>query len=257
MRTSALAALVLSVSVSSAMAQDFKVTTKVFVDDGKRPVRENDTFFYGGRVFDSLAPHRAEFTVLDVRTGRIILLDASRKVKATLSLEGEGGLTGFTAQLKARAGQVKDDFFLNPQFDQTYDEATGELTLSSDRMSYRVRTSKPRYPQAVAQYREFADWFARLNAVRPRNLPPFARLKLNEALATRRRLPEEVELTLVDGNKRLSIRAEHDTYWVLSRSDVKRCETIAGYVAEFKSLPLTQFLLPAKSVAGKPTTEKR
>ena len=93
---------------------------------------------------------------------------------------------------------------------------------------------------ADEQFREFADWYARLNAIRPGNLPPFGRLELNEALARRQLVPEEIDRTIVlDGRfgaKKVKACSRQSFVWTLSGTDRKRVEKAGRLMAELQEI---------------------
>jgi hypothetical protein len=137
----------------------------------------------------------------------------------------------------------------------SFDEQSDWLTLSSKVLTYRMRGSAPKQASAVETYRQFADWYARLNATRPGNLPPFARLELNKATAARGLIPEEVELTVVPPNlltgRKLVVRSHHLVNWLLSNTDRKRVDEAGKYLADFQTVGFREYRNTAP-LAAKP-----
>ena len=111
-----------------------------------------------------------------------MLLDPQRKVKTTLTTQE---LLQTTAAIKSQAQELDGlfAFAADPQFNREVDVPEGWLTLSSSLLTYRVKGMEPEPADVVGAYRDFADWYARLNATRPGNLPPFPRMELNRLLA--------------------------------------------------------------------------
>ena len=110
-------------------------------------------------------------------------------------------------------------------------------------------------PEVVAAFRYFADQFARLNALRPGNLPPGARLELNKALAERKLLPLEIARTIPPANplvnplaKKLVVRSRHLPNWSLSGEDRKKIDRAGTYLAQFSSVSFEEY----RSASGKP-----
>lgn len=236
-----------------SLGQEFRVETDVFIGTQKKPVAQNLTIFTSGLVYDFPLMGPSEIAVLDPTRGRFVLLDTQRKVKSTLTTQE---LLEYTASIKAQAQDADGvvGFAVSPQFDQTFDESTGWLTLSSKPMTYRLKGLKPKQPAAVEVYRQFADWYARLNATRPGNLPPFARLELNKAAAARGLVPEEVELTVVSGSlggKRLAVRSRHMINWLLSNTDRKRVEEAGDFLVNYQSIKYPEYR-SAERLAAKP-----
>ena len=81
-----LAAAVAGSMVQRAVADDFRIETKVFAGKETVPVSEDLTLFRGEQVYDFLSKPR-EITVFDKPRSRVILLDPARRVKAEVSME--------------------------------------------------------------------------------------------------------------------------------------------------------------------------
>jgi len=221
---------------------DFRVETDVFVDDTKDPVSETLTLFSGDLVYDFLLSEPEEITILDVRRSRIVLLDKARRIKTTLTTDE---LRQFTAALKFLASDTENKEVFEPQFVQQFDKASGELVLSGVMITYRVLGIEPKHPGVSRKYREFADWYARLNAARFRNLPPFARIELNRSLAEKGLLPKEVSRTVVTPqpliDKKTTAHSRHTFVWSLSNSDRKRIENVGTYQASYKTVSFPEY----------------
>ena len=113
-------------------------------------------------------------------------------------------------------------------------------------MNYRAIVTTAENAAMAAQYREFSDWYARLNAILiPGSRPPFARLKLNEALGRREAIAREVILTISvikDGNRRPStIRSEHNLSFSIAPADVERIERARQAMTSYKLVPFDKF----------------
>jgi len=235
-----------------AMGEDFRIETDVFLGAEKEPVAQSVTLFSGGLVYDFPLIGPQEITVFDASRGRFILLDVPRKTKATLLTQE---LLEITAAIKVQAQELDGVFAFaaDPQFKREYDEQAGWLTLSSSLLSYRAKGVKPQVPEAAATYRDFADWYARLNATRPGNLPPFARLELNRVLGERQEVPEEVELTVEPKNRwagrKLVVHSRHIFNWRLSNTDRKRIDTAGSYMADFEAVGFQEYRQPLQLAA--------
>lgn len=220
-----LAALVAIMISVPAQAENFRVTTEI--SEGDTVHSASNTIFFQGRVFDSSDPDGNEFTVYDPTLKRIRLINIKEKIQTQLPTDA---VARFTAQLKLRAPQLKDAFFLEPNFKDESNEQ--RIRLAAPQLTYEAETTSAKFPGAVEEYRSFADWICQLNAMNPRNLPPFPRMELNQALHARKSLPLAVRLRLpIDGNERV-IESKHRYYWVLSRKDRELCERIGGYLAD-------------------------
>lgn len=243
----ALSLLATQLPALPATGDEFRIETDVFLGTEKEPVAQSVTLFSGGLVYDFPLIGPQEVTVFDGSRGRFILLDVPRKTKTTLLTQE---LLEITAAIKVQAQELDGVFAFaaDPQFKQEVDASEGWLTLSSNLLSYRAKGVKPQLPEAAATYREFADWYARLNATRPGNLPPFARLELNRALAERQEVPEEVELTVEPKNRwagrKVVIRSRQIFNWRLSNTDRKRIDTAGSQMADFEAVSFQEYRQP-------------
>lgn len=225
-------------------AQEFRIETDVLLGDEPKPVAQNLTLFTNGLVYDFPLVGREEITVFDAGRGRFVMLDVQRKVKTTVTTQH---LLEYAAAVRVHAEKMDGAFAFaaNPKFDQSFDEANGEVVLASEQLTYRAKGSKPKSDAVNQQYQQFADWYARLNGIRPGSLPPFARMELNDALAERGWIPEQVHLT-VTGNDRLikrrvELRSKHRINWRLSKTDRAKIEKAGDYMASFQSVSLSEY----------------
>jgi hypothetical protein len=230
---------------SAALADDFRIETKVFSGRGKTPVSQNVTLFCAGLVYDFLSqPDRV--AVFDKARGRFILLDPERKVKAEVTTDEVMTFTEKAQSMASRSSQAFLKFAADPDFDVKFSES-GELDLSSEYLTYRLQTVPAASPEAVRQYREFSDWYARLNAMsNPGSTPAAARLSVNEELADRGLLPSEVHLTIPARPpitpRAVSMRTEHHVSWRLLQRDHDRISETANQLTAFKKIDLDEYL---------------
>lgn len=238
-----MAASAVSTYPKFTLAQDFRIETSVYVDEEPEPISQTLTLFSGGVVYDFFLSDSHEITVFDPKRERLILLDTKRQLKTTLSTTS---ILDFIAQMRNRLTEEQKKFLLAPSMQVTADDATGTITLDGERVRYRVQGVAPKFPQAAESYRQFADWYARLNAMRVGNLPPFARLQLNSALAEKSLIPIEIERNVVL-KKTLSeseqtLRSRHSAVWSLSASDRSRIDAAGNYMAAFRPVTFTEFI---------------
>ncbi len=250
--------LFVAVAPRGAHGEDFRVETKVFNGKDAKPASENLTLFCAGKVYDFLsepagdekgAVEHKQISILDAHANRMVLLDPDRHVRTELKCDR---LIEITGSLKAVAVQSNNAFLrfaAEPKFSETVGSTGDELTFSSPVMTYRVRTKKANSSEAVRQYCEFCDVYARLNvATSPGAPPPFPRLALDEALGKRELVPSEVELTINEGrlgSKPIVRRSEHLFHWRLLESDQRRIEDAADALAKFDLVDLDDYLHPA------------
>jgi hypothetical protein len=255
---------------AAALAQDFRIDTEVFIGaetekKGKEPVAETLTIFANGMVYDFLLTDSREITLFDPSRGRFNLLDESRQVKTSLSTQD---VLEYVLAFESHAAQSKDrlfEFAARPQFQTTTEEVQQggqsmvKISLTGTPLSYVALGQRPQQPEVVRPYHQFADWFARLNAARPGNLPPGARLALNQALADQGLLPLEVTRTIITSGtfgreRKLEARTRHLVNWTLSGEDRKRIEHAGDCLVTFQEVSFDQYraTTPATAPAKQP-----
>jgi hypothetical protein len=233
----------LALAATPIMAEDFRIETKIYVGDAKQPASETTTLFHDKAVYDFIgSPEQIAVFIKPsgAKPGRFILLDTGYNLKTVLSTEQ---LTGAMDKLRNWAGQQSDPFLqfaANPKFNESFESGNGKLVLASHVESYSVMTRKAEHPQALAQYREFLDWYARLNTLLSAGPPPEPRLRLNEALARHKVVPLKVELTR-SGEKE-PVRAEHQFTWRLSSDDRARVDDVRSSITSYREVPNEEFL---------------
>lgn len=187
---------VLLAAAQPAAGEDFRLDNEVYSGDRKVADSRSTTIFADGLVYDFL-DQPAESIVLDLVGGRFALLDPTRRVRAELTT---ADVLAFCQRLQQRAATQDDPylkFLAAPQFEQRYEAARNELTLSSAWMTYQLVLAEAPGPEIARQVRDFSDWYARLNALlNPGTRPPAARLAVDAALAARDAVAREVRLTV-------------------------------------------------------------
>jgi hypothetical protein len=229
-------------------AGGFRIETKVFVGDEETPVSTTTTLFLDSVVYDFLAEPE-QIAVFRKpgggKPGRFILLDPERRVRTELSTDQ---LAGAMNKLRNWASRQKDPFLkfaANPQFEESFDRDTGQLLLASHEESYAIETAPADEPGALADYREFLDWYTRLNALLSAGPPPEPRLQVNAALARYQIVPVKVELTRA-GEKE-PLRAEHEFTWLLSKADQARIDDACASLAAYRPVENEEFLKPVRA----------
>jgi hypothetical protein len=223
----------------NAWAEGFRIETKIFVGDEEEPVSKSTTLFLDGVAYDFLA-EPAQTAVFRKpsggKPGRFILLSDEHQLRTEFSTDQ---LSGAMEKLRTWASRQTDPFLqfaANPEFEESFEPGSGQLVLASHLENYSVTTKPIDDPQSLAEYRQYLDWYTRLNALLAAPpLPPEPRLRLNEALARHKAIPLAVELTRA-GEKE-PIRAEHDFTWRLSQDDMARIDGVRASLASYKTVP--------------------
>lgn len=247
-------AFAMTLATTARSAEEFRCDTEIFVAAEKEPVQATLTIFTGAVVYDFLLGKKAEateITVYDLGRGQLTLLDTRRKLRTTIATDDLLKFTAAFKTVKAESDLFK--FCSQPEFAETF--AENKLTLASKQLTYRADCLQPEQEGAAHQYRQFADWSARLNGMRPGNLPPFPRLKLNESLVSQGMLPADIERTIstthFTGRRTETIRSSHRFNWTLSRSDRERRDKVDDLLIEYKPASVEDYLGLMKAIAGK------
>jgi hypothetical protein len=227
----------------ASLAEDFRIETKIFIGKEEEPASTTTTLFQRGVVYDFLSEPEQIAVFRKAgggKSGRFILLDRERRVRTELSTDQ---LAGAMNKLKNWAGRQNDDFLkfaANPQFEETFDRSTGQLLLASRAESYTIKTEPVDTPESLAEYREFLDWYARLNTLLSGGPPPEPRLQVNAALARYQVVPTSVEL--VRAGEKEKLRAEHEFTWLLSKEDLSRIDDACASLAAYRPVSNEEFL---------------
>jgi hypothetical protein len=231
--------------------ESFRVDNAVYAEGKEEPVSRSVTIFYDDSVYDCMkTPDEVvvfETDKTNKTAGRFVLLNEARQIRAEVTAEKVAELF---KQLRPEAAKARDPlvrFLAAPKFEQQYDEAAGELTLSSPLIRYRVTLAPEKNTDIVQQYHEFSDWYARLNVMMaPKSLPPFGRLEVNARIAERKALPSQVILTYTAGTetenpKQFSRRSAHQIVYLLTSSDLDRVAKARKQMQSFKLIPIDQY----------------
>lgn len=238
--------IVLIVGSPLANGADFKVATKVFVgEEAEEPVSENTTRFRGGLVYD-FASDGGAISIFNTETGRFILLDKTRRIKTELSTRE---LLAYAQWVRNKSKEADDKllrFCCSPNFKVEPAEGPHTWKFGSDVLTYRVTYDDSVDEEIAGQYRNFCDWFARLNSLtHPGSIPPFARMEVNAHLEQHRAVPAQVYLNVAPhprfGKRELFVRSEHDFRPGLTNSDVTEIEKAERYLVTFKATSLETY----------------
>jgi hypothetical protein len=230
---------------SPAAEEGFRVESKVFVGNDKEPKAESTTVFCQGVIYDYLR-NPPETIVLDPARGRFVLLDPNRRVRTELTTQEVVALNENLRHWTATQTDAFLKFLGAPKFEEQSDERTAEVTFQSPWMTYRVATIDAESDAIAQQYRDFTDWYARLNTrLNPGYKFVFARLALNESLQKRRQLPREITLTVQPKRaltfQKTIIRSEHQFVFRLVESDRDRMAQTGQFMAIFQPVDFTEY----------------
>jgi hypothetical protein len=146
---------------------------------------------------------------------------------------------------------------LNPKFQESYDEKSHVLRMTSPFLTYEIKCATDATPAHIEAYLAYTDWAARLKCVtQPQSMLPEPRLAVNEALRRRQLLPIKVTLQ-TDQQNGLNVQAEHKFSWTLDGDNMKvirDCDKQRD-ARDMKSVSPEQFF--EQPTASKKTDERR
>jgi len=229
--------------------------------DAAKPLSRSTTYFTDNWICDVMhLEGRGEDLVLLIDRG-----NSSATIVGGHSVGGDSSpvacTVSFDEVLRTVAALTTVDqpplvrFASSPNFQTSWYADGKQLQMLAEPISYRVQVidkvasapvvesggagesgeslqpSESEFARRAADYREFADWSARISATRLGGLPPAARLELNRQLATRHELPERVEVTRAwQGSEKVTFFSTHSYAWQLGskeRSELEKWKTRA------------------------------
>jgi hypothetical protein len=241
-------AVVLTLVAGTASAENFHVESKVYEVGGKnkKPITEITTVFADDVVYDFLTDPQGgrdpETTIVDVRRGRLIVLDPQRRIMTEVPTKT---VQDFIGKVRVEAAGSKDpllNFLSNPEFKES--EHDGELEFDSPWMIYRLKTEAAKSDEVSRQYGEFSHWSCQTNVlINPGTLPPFGRMVVSEKLEERKLLPTEVYMTISPKGpaKPLVLRAEHRFVWRLLDKDRDLVNEAQRQMKVFRAVSLADY----------------
>ncbi len=242
--------LVFASMAAPLFAQDFRMDTDIFIGTSKEPVAETLTLFSNSRVYDFMLTDSREIVVFDQGRGEFTLLDEKQQIKTTVTTQEA---LDHAFALKVQASQEPETLFAeaaDPKFEETTEDKTENeqtvsyVKLAGKKIQYDANGARPKFNGAVLSYTDFATWCARLNAMRPGNLPPEARITLNRALAGKGVLPKEITRTItLEGltKKKSEVRSRHLVNWTLSNEDMKRIDRAHDGMVKFQFVEFKEY----------------
>ncbi|MEM7456778.1 MAG: hypothetical protein AAF456_20715 [Planctomycetota bacterium] len=250
--------------IAESSAQEFRIDTDVYLGSGRQPVSHNITLFSDGVIYDfQMSPTTdaapIEIAIFDSRDMSFVLVDPERNMRLEIS---HVELVKMMEGLRQQTSQdEKTSFLINDAFVEDLDIATGIVSLESQWIKYRFHGERPQDASILPAYFQFIVNFSQLNASDPRKLPPFPRMRLNQAIKRYGWIPDTVSVTLEpcelfrDG---ADITAKHTLITELSTTDRERiAETKTRWlgtrsvrIGEYREFETTTSTRQDESVSG-------
>ncbi len=238
-----LLALLVLTFFATAQAEDFRMETFIYVGDDEEFDSRTVSLFHNGVYYDLRGVSHST-TIYSPpqgnQPGRFVLLDPSREIKTEWTTDR---VDGYIAKLTRWAMGHKDVMLRShaaPKFTTTFDEATNNLKLSSEALTYDVDTQPLASPDRARVLFEFYNAFAELNCLTATSLPPGPRLALNRELLDRQIAAVTVRLA-TDDLEKPDLRSEHKLAWLLSKDDLDAIAVVNEQLVKFREVSNAEY----------------
>ncbi|MDG2126495.1 MAG: hypothetical protein P8K08_00730 [Fuerstiella sp.] len=221
--------LLLFALCTPAMSQGLRVSTVVYDagrlnSSGQEPILASSfSLFHNGRAYDYVEA-AGEVVIYDSTGKKFTVINIQRGVSTTILFqelqnmlrERDPKIKEYIRELTAKQSPEAEraarmlEFQLKPEFESSFNPATGLLSLQAPSWKYSVSTREWEDVEQLKRYLTYTDWTARLNyLLHPSSMFPEPRLALNARLREQtNRIPVLVQLDLRP-DERLMLRAEH------------------------------------------------
>lgn len=242
-----------TVATTRAAASAFRVETDVYEEGTgkKEPVMQTLTLFSEGVYYDFAIDPSQAVTVIDPLGGRIIMLSPKRQLKTTFK----------TAQLQAYVSELREKMSGNKDLNklllaaaQVSEPEPNKLRVGDETLAYEATMQAPKDVSMAAQYADFADWSARLNAILPPNFPPYIRLELNRQIALRQQLPAAIYRITKHNKQTVVYRSQLLAIGLLSTEDVGKVQMVGELLQKCKEVDEKEFFSPQAALNNKGAT---
>lgn len=219
---------------AETQSRTFCVNCKIFERASLEAAAEHRILFDQGLVYDLPQIDSRYVTVYDPAAQRVILLDRHTQVQSTLSTSD---LVKITAQARAAATTPGQQEQLGLTAKVVPSKRVIGYSIQFAGAEYHVSPQKPTDPQIAIEYGRFADLASRLNIVRRRGPPPFARMTLNEYLTAAGEIPLETTLTLDRGGQSEEYRSTVEV-GELTDADQATIEEVQGMLSLYREVAI-------------------
>ncbi len=222
---------------------DFRILSKIYVGNEKKPASRNTTLFTSGLVYDCMTHPEEEIVVFDPLRSRFVFLQPRGRVRAELSLKEVSDFV-FRLREKLKGGRGMWAFFANPDFNRVA-LSKEEVTFRGKWLTYDMKTRAAKTPSIANQYADFSNWYTRLNAMKNPGL--LARLPVNEYLKAQGQLPTKIDLTIYRKTalglmkEQARFRSEHVVVHSLSRDDREKIDQIGRWLVQFDPVNYSEY----------------
>ncbi len=232
----------------SSEPSSFRINNKVYIGKETTPTSSSITMFYKGRVYDFLTDPE-ETIIYDPEMQRFLIISSATQTQCSVTVDD---IASFERMMQSALPKIKDEFIrtcLDPQFEVKQDPETDEWIYDSPKLTYRIKTISEQYEGQAQAYADFANRYAILNVIlSPQSMPPLARIFVNNDLAKKRLLPQEIHITLQPKYNPLSrtkgketIRTSHNLVKGLGNADMNQIRQAGERYGRYKLVSFEQY----------------
>ncbi len=222
----------------AAETHPFRLTIQMFHGTEPTPIAQHLILFDHDMIYALPSSDEEPITVIDEANQCVTLLDRGSRSRTSIPA---ADLLHLTSQLRASAStdELRQRLGINAQVH--VDEPSGVYSVAYGEIAYSTTTQTPAQSHAAEQFSRFSDWASRLNIARKLGMPPFGRMLMNSQIAADGRIPLETSLQVRQGTTTTDYRSRHEVTFALTTADRDRINEIAGMMALYKEVPLTEF----------------
>lgn len=222
---------------------DFTLTTKIYFAGERKPNTVHKNIFADGVIYSVSESDPRFLTVFDLNQSMIVLLDQKTKTRCSVSMDE---LTRLAARADAavtdpirreRLGMNARVRLIGPQrYEMTYPG-----------VRYEVEGAVPPSPAMAIANAQLVDWACRLNIARPRGLPPFGRMRLNDELWKQSLIGVKTKLSIdrngADGEPVMKANLNIQSDWSEGLDDdaERQIDQVQGYRVVYTQVNWSEF----------------
>ena len=128
-------------------------------------------------------------------------------------------------------------------FQENFDVKQQRVVVENDFVSYSAIGQRPREDSLLPRYHDFLDQFTRLTSTNPNSFPPFARIRLNEAIKKYGFVPTVVSRSIKGnaGDPPITASTRHQLVVPLSDQDRGLVQTAKQHWTQFPRVDLAKY----------------
>ncbi|MFG0265333.1 MAG: hypothetical protein ACF8AM_09295 [Rhodopirellula sp. JB055] len=232
-----------SVTAQKIELPNFTLTTKIYFAGERKPNSVHKNIFHEGVIYSVPESDPRFLTVFDLNQSVIVLLDRQTKTRCSVPMD-------LLTQAAARADAMVTD----PEQRESLGMNAKVRSLGNHRyemtypgVRYEVEGVVPPSPAMAIANAQLVDWACRLNIARPRGLPPFGRMRLNDELWKQSLIGVKTKLTIdrqgANGEPVMKANLNIESTWTDGIDDAaqRQIDQAMGYRVVYKQVDWKEF----------------